>query len=57
MSVILANSPLSLSHVPKKKDLQFGEVGQALEHVWCQAADAVVGQIPERGPESHKNEQ
>lgn len=55
MSVILVNSSSSLSHV--YKDLQFGEVGQALEHVWCQAADAVVGQIPERSAESHKNEQ
>lgn len=28
--------------------LQFGEVGESLEHVWSQAADAVVGQVTRR---------
>lgn len=25
--------------------LQFGEVGESLEHIWSQAADPVVGQV------------
>lgn len=28
--------------------LQFGEDGESLEHVWSQAADAVVGQVTRR---------
>lgn len=28
--------------------LQFGEVGESLEHVWSQAANAVVGQVARR---------
>lgn len=29
----------------KDSGLQFGEVGESLEHIWSQAADPVVGQI------------
>lgn len=29
----------------KDSGLQFGEVGESLEHIWSQAADPVVGQV------------